>query len=83
MSSARASCTCTKVTVYATMQRQNGRAGAHQLRKMFIKVIKDSSAAFDARTDGPSFIRAALEFKDDPVDLLYCLTKPQVLLVKG
>ncbi|WIA14242.1 hypothetical protein OEZ85_002778 [Tetradesmus obliquus] len=59
------------------MQRQSSRAGAHQLRKMFIKVIKDSSAAFDARTDGPRFIRAALEFQDDPVDLLYCLTKPQ------
>jgi hypothetical protein len=45
---------------------------------MFIKVIKDGSAAFDARTDGPRFMRAALEFQDDPVDLLYCLTKQQV-----
>jgi hypothetical protein len=45
---------------------------------MFIKVIKDGSASFDARKDGPRFMRAALEFKDDPSDLLYCLTKPQV-----
>jgi hypothetical protein len=60
------------------MQRQSSRAGAPQLRKMFIKVIKDGSASFDARTDGPRFMRAALEFKDDPSDLLYCLTKPQV-----
>jgi hypothetical protein len=60
------------------MQRQSSRAGAPQLRKMFIKVIKDGSATFDARRDGPRFMRAALEFKDDPADLLYCLTKPQV-----
>lgn len=60
------------------MQRQNGRAGAPQLRKMFLKVIKDGSATFDARRDGPRFIRAALEFQDDPVDLLYCLTNEQV-----
>lgn len=61
------------------MAQRNRAAGAtSQLRKMFIKVIKDENAAFNPRIDGPRFMRAALEFKDDPVDLLYMLTNAQV-----
>lgn len=40
--------------------------------------MRDVNASFNERVDGPKFIRAALDFKDDPADLLYRLTNPQV-----
>ncbi len=65
------------ITIMAA-QHHRGAAGSFQLRRMFDKVMKDANTTFDERRDGPRFMRAALEFKDDPVDLLYRLTKPQV-----
>jgi hypothetical protein len=41
------------------------------------QVLLDGSATFDA-TDAAKFFKACLEFKDEPVELLYRLTDPQV-----
>lgn len=64
---------------FQAVMAQSNRAGNSQLRRMFIKVIRDGNADFNPTTDGPRFMRAALEFKDDPVDLLYNLTKTKVI----
>jgi hypothetical protein len=40
--------------------------------------MRDPTATFNERVDGPKFIRAVLEFKDEPADLLYRLTNPHV-----
>lgn len=47
-------------------------------RRMFDKVTRDGNATFNTEEDGPTFFRAMQEFRDEPVDLLFRLVKPQV-----
>jgi hypothetical protein len=63
---------------YLSSMRASNQRPQQPLRKFFDKVIRDSSATFSP-SDGPKFLKAALELgADDPVDLLYRLTNPQV-----
>jgi hypothetical protein len=53
-----------------------GDAGS-RLRRMFDKLMKQKDAPFDRERDGPRFMQAVIDY-DDPVDLLYRMTSPQV-----
>lgn len=67
--------------------RQGGAGGGghanNNARRFFDKVMRDGGATFDAGRDGAKFMGALMEFRDDPVDLLYRLRNPQVSREQG